>query len=68
MSEADILYVPELAKKLGRTEKAIRSGLAKAKRTQVEWLPPAFKFGDKWAWKRADVDRFIDEMAQKGGE
>lgn len=65
---SDVLYVPELAKKLGRTEKAVRSGLSKLRSgKQVDWMPPFFRLGNKYCWRVADVDRWLDEQAQKGG-
>ena len=68
MSDADVIYVAELAAKLGRTEKAIRAGLHKIRRGQaVDWLPPHFRLGLKYAWRVADVDAWLDQQARKGG-
>jgi hypothetical protein len=36
-TEAQVLYVPDMAKLLGRTEAAIRSAVA---RGGADWLPP----------------------------
>lgn len=57
---ADVLYVPELALKLGKTEAAIRQGLSRG----ADWIPPAFKMGSRIAWRLEDVDRFIEEKSK----
>lgn len=57
---ADVLYVEDMARKLGRTEAAIRQALNRG----ADWLPPAFKMGRRLAWRPADVDRFLEERAK----
>lgn len=61
MTTADVLYIADLAKKLGRTEAAIRSGINRG----VDWLPKPFPMGRRIAWRRADVDAFLAEQAKK---
>jgi predicted DNA-binding transcriptional regulator AlpA len=63
--QADVLYVNEIAVKMGRTPAAIRGGVHKMMREgkQVDWLPPPFKLGDQWAWLRADVDIWLRQKA-----
>lgn len=58
----DVLYVSDLARKLGRTEAAIRVALNRG----ADWLPPAFKMGRRLAWRTADVDKFLAQRAKKG--
>jgi predicted DNA-binding transcriptional regulator AlpA len=53
--ESDVLYVHELAKKLGRTESAIRSAVNRA----ADWLPPRMELGGRLAWRRSTVDRWL---------
>ncbi len=55
MAESDVLYVPQLAVKLGRTEGAIRSAVARG----ADWLPPRMDMGRRIAWSRAVVDAFL---------
>lgn len=53
---ADVLYVPELARKLGRTEAAIRAAVHRGSRS----VPPPFKIGRKHAWRPESVDAWLD--------
>lgn len=59
----DVLYVPQLAKKLGRTEAAIRAGVNRA----ADWIPPSFPMGRRIAWRREDVDSFLAKRAKNTG-
>lgn len=59
--QTDVLYVADLAKKLGRTEAAIRAAVNRG----ADWLPPSFPMGRRLAWRREDVDRFLAEQAKK---
>ena len=61
--QTDVLYVPQLAAKLGRTEAAIRSAVNRG----ADWLPPPFPMGRRLAWRREDVDAFLKAQAKKGG-
>jgi predicted DNA-binding transcriptional regulator AlpA len=61
MNEPQVLYVPDMAKMLGRTEAAIRTAVNRG----AEWLPPSFPMGRRIAWRRADVDAFIAAQAKK---
>lgn len=59
----DVIYVAQMAERLGRTKAAIRAG----HRRGVDWLPPAFRMGRLLAWRPADVDAFLKARAKKGG-
>lgn len=61
MSAADVLYVVDLAKKLGKTETAVRMGVSRG----AEWIPPAFKLGRRIAWRTADVDAWLAKRAKE---
>lgn len=52
---ADVLYVPELAKKLGRTETAIRAAVHRRSGS----VPPPFKIGRKHAWRAESVEAWL---------
>jgi hypothetical protein len=54
MTEQSVLYVADLAKKLGRTEAAIRAGVNR----DADWLPPRLK-GHRLAWRTVTVDAFL---------
>lgn len=60
---ADVLYVPDLAQKLGRTDAAIRAAVNRG----ADWLPPSFPMGRRLAWRRADVDSFLAAQAKNTG-
>lgn len=55
MNQPQVLYVPQLAAQLGRTEAAIRSAVNRG----ADWLPPPFPMGRRLAWRKEDVDRFL---------
>lgn len=54
-NQSEILYTPDLAKMLGRSESSIRSGL----QTRAVWLPKSFKMGSRICWLKSDVMQFI---------
>lgn len=58
--QSDILYVPDLARKLGRTESAIRTAVNRG----ANWLPPSFPMGRRLAWRRVDVESFLTSQAK----
>lgn len=62
MAEADVLYVPQLAAKLGRTEAAIRSGVSRS----AAWIPPRLDMGGRLAWRRETVDQWLAKREKKG--
>jgi predicted DNA-binding transcriptional regulator AlpA len=59
--QSEVLYVPDLARKLGRTEAAIRTAVNR----KADWLPPAFSMGRRLAWRVTDVDKFLAAQAGK---
>jgi len=61
MSDPDVLYVPQLAAKLGRTESAIRTGVNRG----VDWLPPRVDMGGRLAWRRTTVDQWLEKREQR---
>lgn len=58
--QPDVLYVPDLAQKLGRTESAIRTAVNRG----ATWLPPSFPMGRRLAWRRVDVESFLSSQAK----
>lgn len=58
---ADVLYVADLARKLGRTEGAVRMAVSRG----AAWLPPAFKLGRRVAWRTSDVDAWLAKQAKE---
>lgn len=52
---ADVLYIADMARKLGRTEAAIRAAVNR----DVDWLPKSFKMGRRIAWRSSTVDAFL---------
>lgn len=53
----DILYIPDLARLLGRTETGIRQAAYRRSRS----VPQAMKLGDRYAWKRAEVEDWLQQ-------
>lgn len=60
-SESDVLYVPGMARKLGKTESALRMLVARGS----DAVPKPFKLGGKLAWRRVDVDRWLAKRAKE---
>lgn len=60
---SDVLYIAQLAQRLGKTDAAVRAGLQR----KADWVPPSFKMGSRHAWRPADVDRFLAAKAKKAG-
>lgn len=61
MTEPDLLYVPDLAKKLGRTESAIRSAVQRGD----DWIPPRIEMGTRLAWSRETVNTWLKARETK---
>lgn len=67
-SVSDVLYVAELAAKLGMTESAVRAAAFRDRlktKNEQRTLPTPFYMGNKLAWRRADVDAWL---AAKAGD
>lgn len=61
MAEPDVLYVIDLARKLNRTESAIRSAVA---RGGADWLPPRLQTR-RLSWRRETVEQFLKGLETK---
>lgn len=59
----DVLYIADMARKLGRTEAAIRAAVNR----DVDWLPPSFKMGRRIAWRTTTVDAFLAKREKGKG-
>ena len=59
--QSEILYVPELARIMGRTEAALRGAINRG----ADWVPPSFHIGRRIAWRRHDVDAWFAKQAQQ---
>lgn len=57
--QAEILRVTDVARYYNKTEAAIRQARARGD----EWLPPAFKIGNRIAWRRADIEKSVAKLA-----
>lgn len=55
---ADVIYLPELAEKLGTTTDALRGHIKR----QTGAIPPYFRMGRKYCWTRESVDKWIAKM------
>lgn len=52
----EVLFVPDLARKLGKTDAAIRA----AAQRKSDAIPPPFRMGRKLAWRANKVDAWLD--------
>lgn len=59
--EKAVLYVEDVAAKLGRSEAAIRHAIAR----QDWWLPKPFRMGMRWAWLPGDVEAHLAMLADR---
>ena len=57
---ADVLYVADLGRKLGRTE----SGIRMAVHRRSDSIPPHFMLAGRIAWNREDVDAWLRRKAR----
>jgi predicted DNA-binding transcriptional regulator AlpA len=62
VTQAQVIYVAELAQILGMTEAALRAAYYR----QSDAVPPGFKQGRKLAWLRSKVDAWLAAKASKG--
>lgn len=64
MADSDILYIAEMAKKLGKTESALRAMVHRDNSVDgARRLPESFKLGGRIAWRRCDVDLWLAHAA-----
>jgi predicted DNA-binding transcriptional regulator AlpA len=65
---SDVLYIPDMARKLGRTEAAIRAAVQRdqLRGSRKKALPPSFKLGSRHAWRRVDVEEWLARKASGG--
>lgn len=61
MSEDKILYVPELARRLNRTEAAIRQAVLR----ESDSIPPGFRMGRRLAWRSSTVEKWLAKKDAK---
>ena len=67
---SEVLYIPELAAMLGKTEAAVRAAVQRGS----DAVPPPFRLGRLHAWRKADVDAWLAAKAgaatvdSEGGE
>ena len=57
-----VLYVPDLAQYLGLTETSIRTHVY---RCNWSVIPPPIRLGGRIAWRKIDVDNFLQEKADQ---
>lgn len=58
-AESDVLFVPDLADRLGRTEAAIRTAIHRGS----DSIPRPFRLGSRWAWRKTDYDNWLAKKA-----
>ena len=56
--ESEVIYIPDLARILGRSESSIRSGL----QIRASWIPKSFKMGSRICWLKSDVLQFLQDQ------
>ena len=59
-TESDVLFVADMARKLGRTEAAVRAAV---NRGGADWLPPRLNTR-RLSWRRETVDQFLRDLEQ----
>lgn len=55
IDQCEIVYLPDIAKMLGRSESSIRSGIQGG----AAWIPKSFKMGNRICWLKSDVMQFL---------
>ena len=67
MRQADVLYITDMAAKLGISVSAMRARVYRMTELKIKQdLPEPFFFGGKWAWKRETVDKWLAEREAQG--
>jgi predicted DNA-binding transcriptional regulator AlpA len=56
-----IIYVPDLAVTLGKTEGSIRGHLGRESWPAA--IPPPIRIGSRWAWRIEDVELWLEGKA-----
>jgi len=62
---SDVLRVPEMAVKMGMSECAVRMAVIRDRQRgeRKRALPKPFMMGGKLAWRRVDVDAWLEQKA-----
>jgi len=58
---SDVIYLPEVASKLGMTEAALRGHIQR----RTDGIPPFFWIGRRLAWRRSTVDEWLVELERQ---
>lgn len=61
MPEDQVLYVSDLARRLNRTEAAIRQAVLR----ESDFVPPGFRLGRRLAWKSSTVEKWLQKKNAK---
>ena len=59
-----VLYLPQVAQRLGKTEGAMRAMIYRG----AADMPPPFKLGGRYAWLESDLDAWLRERANAAGK
>lgn len=60
--KSEILYAADLAKVLGKSQHSISMAIQR----DSDMLPPGrFKMGRLWAWRRATVMKWLDQLEEQ---
>lgn len=62
--DSDVLHVAQCAKKIGKTEAALRMAVAR----ESDDIPPWFYMGRRIAWRVATVDKWLADRERKAIE
>lgn len=57
---SDVLRICDMAQKLGMSEAALRAAVHRKKKD----MPQPFKLCGKWAWRRVDVDKWLEDQTK----
>lgn len=62
---SDVLYVPDIARKLGMSESAVRMAVIRDRQRgeRKRALPKPFMLGGKLAWRVIDVTLWLEQKA-----
>lgn len=60
----EILFIDDLSRELGISVTCINSQLRRVRQGKASAIPPAWKFGRRWAWFRADVQTWYAAKLQ----
>lgn len=63
--DSDVIYIPEVARKMGMTEAAVRGHIQRNTDAIPPWFPLGKSKRPRIAWRRSTVDAWLEKQEQQ---